>query len=1505
MDTFHFRMRKFVATLAVVATVIMPYASFVPVAQALDEVFLEDFGSGSSDVLNIPEWYEHELGTIAKYPTAHGEDTVSPNGGLFAKIAEDSNDTGKRDGWICREIDARGYNALELSYYWRGDHDAEGSDKGIVEARNNGNGDANCDAVGGWDLLKNHNLSIDSSWSLQSAFSISSYDNSKFLIRFRNDASDDNEYFRVDGINILGIADTDGDSVGDGTDNCPQVANPDQADADGDGIGDACDNCVNTPNADQADNNEDGVGDACTQIEDPYPTYSGTSTCSLGTASEWVGEYSILASSSEGIMVPLTSGQEYLFKASGTFTASSNTAYQADAGYTTTNGWINPLSDYGIHGVAPQKGAHSLLANLGLGVGILDWGDYKADHIYSVAYIPTTDNAQFVIGDRWSDWYSSYPLVPGVFDPAWQNQNGSDDNSGSLTLEVYECKVPPTEPVCGTELIVNGDFETPEVNGDSHNNGSHHWDIFESGVYPELAWLANWLYDVDKGRPEVANIELQETGAISGWSALPDGDQYAELDTDYFIDDSDVLAHTNSAIELYQDITTTPDAKYTLTFYAAPRPNTPAEDNKIEVFWGDDGQGILDLTESGWHQYTYSLTAASTTTRVLFKDAGAPDDSFGPLVDKVSLKKDCPPEIPLPICSNQEPATWVEDVPVPSTSSTGVTSLATLDAGRSYFLRATGTWSNFQDKSRAVDAEYKSDDDWANYQDGPDIGPDQLDLQINNSFVNWGAYSATHMYDLPFTGLDSPVTFRVFDGDPSTNSINESWYGDNSDNEPGLNVAIYSCPAPEPPPATISGMKFNDLDGDSVQDENEQGLEGWRIWVGTKVGSSIEVRPDGATYQSADLPAGDYMLVANGTYIYRPGSAGDIADAAFSKRIPADANYYMYGGGWLAGFAPWADGNDFKAPWTSYLSILVDGVSAHEWGNVYRDDHRYSQPYTSTGDPVSFKIIDSGYGDNSGVLNVDIYKVTGEAITAADGSYTLPAQNGEGPFYIGEVPQDNWTQTAPESYLYQTSGKYAESGKNFGNYQYLMPPEPLFWVEEDTDSVKIDWFASLGAEGYRIYRSTDNLAYAPIAVVTSGTSYTDTGLNPNTDYFYKVTAYNGPLENDESSIFGKYAGTLDIVIDDDAMDADVGGSGVFAHSEGWSAYSVNSVPSILQNAVGGENFSTHAYTGQTASWTTNESLDGVYEVYAQYICDPSRSIANYEIYSGDEKVGEASLNQAKFDQVSESVCPSQSATTQPQWQSLGQYALNGAGQVRLVSASEFANNGVRYILADAVGFRYIAPRPADGQCEINEYFNGEGCVLLGGGIGTPPYNPQTYSDQDEQSTPTPTPTPTPEPTETPVTENGESTPTPTLTPTPTPPAGSSPAQGGSGVNTSGNQAAVTDETSGNVDEDATPTPSASPKDDANEQLAAIGLFGIDLCSSSTNIAWWIVLFALLLGAFLFLRSRLSSRLQAFIILAVIAIIMMLWASTCSFSWRWLAPVLALCEFLFLAITRKD
>jgi hypothetical protein len=97
-------------------------------------------------------------------------------------------------------------------------------------------------------------------------------------------------------LNLIAAADdTDGDAIADDVDNCPTVANEDQANIDMDDLGDACDpdldgdgrpnaddNCPAVSNGPQTDGDDDGAGDACDECPfDPERTEAGPCGCEV------------------------------------------------------------------------------------------------------------------------------------------------------------------------------------------------------------------------------------------------------------------------------------------------------------------------------------------------------------------------------------------------------------------------------------------------------------------------------------------------------------------------------------------------------------------------------------------------------------------------------------------------------------------------------------------------------------------------------------------------------------------------------------------------------------------------------------------------------------------------------------------------------------------------------------------------------------------------------------------------------------------------------------------------------------------------------------------------------------------------------------------------------------------------------------------------------------------------------------------------------------------------
>ena len=102
-----------------------------------------------------------------------------------------------------------------------------------------------------------------------------------------------------------------------------------------------------------------------------------------------------------------------------------------------------------------------------------------------------------------------------------------------------------------------------------------------------------------------------------------------------------------------------------------------------------------------------------------------------------------------------------------------------------YRFNVSGTWENRPGED--VDAEYSTPNDWSTYTDAPYGGfpGGLLDVQVDNNFVDWGAYATSHEYTQSYVGNNASVNFRVFDGvvDPIP-----GWY---TDNVGSLTIMIY------------------------------------------------------------------------------------------------------------------------------------------------------------------------------------------------------------------------------------------------------------------------------------------------------------------------------------------------------------------------------------------------------------------------------------------------------------------------------------------------------------------------------------------------------------------------------------------------------------------------------------------------------------------------------------------------------------------------------------------
>lgn len=254
------------------------------------------------------------------------------------------------------------------------------------------------------------------------------------------DADDDNDGLSdidesIKGTNPL-LADTDSDTVGDATDNCPVNANSDQADADTDGIGDVCD--VTVPNMIgvflqdySATSGDEWDGSACTPVTGGGSEFwqfeqMGDQLTVNNVNGDWAAYSGTMQV--DGTFSFAGSDVDLSDSFSGSFNQVAGTFTGTWTGETNTNGTSVCTATFSVSGASSQAVSEQTVAAAG-GAVWMDtdsWFDGTAQQIYfDHGVISEALEAQFTWDEPSQAWFDiaayfvgskAYLLADGTVD---------------------------------------------------------------------------------------------------------------------------------------------------------------------------------------------------------------------------------------------------------------------------------------------------------------------------------------------------------------------------------------------------------------------------------------------------------------------------------------------------------------------------------------------------------------------------------------------------------------------------------------------------------------------------------------------------------------------------------------------------------------------------------------------------------------------------------------------------------------------------------------------------------------------------------------------------------------------------------------------------------------------------------------------------------------------------------------------------------------------------------
>ncbi len=258
-------------------------------------------------------------------------------------------------------------------------------------------------------------------------------------------------------------------------------------------------------------------------------------------------------------------------------------------------------------------------------------------------------------------------------------------------------------------------------------------------------------------------------------------------------------------------------------------------------------------------------------------------------------------------------------------------------------------------------------------------------------------------------------------------------------------------------PSSISGVKFNDLNGNGIKDAGEPGLQGWFISLNGPVNATTETDANG-NYSFNNLPNGDYLITEDqqvGWLQTMPGAPGSYSvTITGGQTLVRNFGNYKYakisGYKWLDanGNGIWDSGEVPLADWTINLagpvnsSVVTNGDGYFEFLEVLAGNYSITETAQSGWlqiYPVSSHSISIISGDiiagRSGFAEVPNF---GNFLSGSISGYKFSDLNANGLWDSGEPPLAGWTinltGAATRSTVTNENGWYLFSNLLAGSY---------------------------------------------------------------------------------------------------------------------------------------------------------------------------------------------------------------------------------------------------------------------------------------------------------------------------------------------------------------------------------------------------------------------------------------------------------------------------------------